>query len=188
MKRKGKAEHRPDDLVPRIRGLQAELGEAFNDFHRQVLPIVTRIVKASISNRDDAEDLISEIIEAIWRKLPSYNENKASVLTWVSMIARSSIIDHFRHQKPEPVHSELDPAPSGGSAEDSLARREVLEAIMDLDEDERSILLLKAFYGLSSAELSQLLKSAGRPRSPRAVDSILYRVRRKVRERLERVD
>ena len=59
--------------------------------------IVLRILK----NRAQSEDALQDIYVRIWQKAADFEPGRASIITWMSTIARNRAIDIVRRQKPE---------------------------------------------------------------------------------------
>lgn len=60
-----------------------------------------------LSDREEAEDVLQEVFVTVWRRADRFDATRASVMTWVSTIARNRSIDRLRARGPlayaEPV-------------------------------------------------------------------------------------
>ncbi len=56
------------------------------------------LVKAG-STDSQAEEVIQEVMIAVWTKSSTYDSNKSSVSTWIYTIARNKRIDKIRKEK-----------------------------------------------------------------------------------------
>ena len=60
-----------------------------------------------LSDRDESEDVLQEVYLTIWRRADRFDPGRASVMTWISTIARNRSIDRLRARGPlayaEPV-------------------------------------------------------------------------------------
>ena len=54
---------------------------------------------ARLTNRNDAEDIVQEIFIKVWKNLNSFDENKASFITWIFTIAKNTTTDFLRKRK-----------------------------------------------------------------------------------------
>ena len=61
--------------------------EVYENYSEKVM----HYILSKISSRSDAEDLFSTVFLKVFEKFPSFDQNKASVSTWVYTIARSII-------------------------------------------------------------------------------------------------
>ena len=57
---------------------------------------VRAYVRGKIQDPHDVEDLVSAVFMKSVQKLDSYDPDKASVSTWVYIIARNTVTDYFR--------------------------------------------------------------------------------------------
>jgi len=156
-----------------------------------------------LRNRDDAEDVVQEVFLKLWRK--GDEVETASCGVWLMRVCRNACLDRFRRQRVRLRHT-LGPAATvqgvrstgdgeGQEDEDSFdlsdegagARRieheteshEVVAAMRELDEPQRSVILLREVHHLSYEEIAQVTgMSLG------AVKVSLHRARRRVRHRL----
>lgn len=108
-------------------------------------------VFGKLSNRDDAEDIVSDIFLKIYEKYPTFDESRASVSTWVYTITRNTVIDYFRAHR---ICAELpDDLPDEGGVDDGLLRQESLralgEALKRLDDRSRALIVLRYYKGMS---------------------------------------
>lgn len=69
---------------------------AQNKFYEKYKKILTKYIYSKHHNNFDIEDDVSEILIKIFNNLNKYDENKASVMTWVITIAKNYMIDKFR--------------------------------------------------------------------------------------------
>ena len=57
---------------------------------------VSSWTKKVINNREDAEELTSDIFMKLHNNITSYDPNKSALSTWVMRITRNAIIDYWR--------------------------------------------------------------------------------------------
>ena len=108
-------------------------------------------VFGKISNRHDAEDLVSDIFLKVYEKHSAFDAGRSSVSTWIYTITRNTVIDYFRTHR---AHTELpDDLPDAAGVDDGLLQREDLqvlgEALSRLDERSRTLIILRYSKGLS---------------------------------------
>ena len=79
-----------------------------------------------LSDREESEDVLQDVYVTIWRRADRFDSARASVMTWLSTIARNRAIDRLRARGPlayaGPV-DELEIADGADSAETLLASR-----------------------------------------------------------------
>ena len=139
-----------------------------------------------LRSRSDAEDLTQLTFERALRAWPRYDASKAGVGTWLLVIARNLLIDHFRSDRTgrqEPL-DELDAqhdALATPVQEPRLGVEPGLErALAALNDRERELIALRFGGDLSGPEIAALsgLSLAN-------VQQILSRALRRMRAELE---
>ena len=149
-----------------------------------------RSAHAMVGNGEDARDLAQEAFVAAYKAMPTHEEGRP-FFPWLRGIllnrcrmflrSRGRAAARARAAAERPGHwvALSDSVPSAGRKTTDLVRR----ALVDLDEDDRSLIVLKHVEGYTYDELAVAL---GIPRG--TVMSRLYRVRKRMRARLEELD
>jgi len=124
-----------------------------------------------VNNPSDAEELLQETYLSAYKNIASFKGN-STFSTWIYRIATNHAFMLFRKRKPElpldelplPTHEELkrreirdwdfDPADAAQSGE---VREILTEAIKELPENYRAVVLLRDIEGLSTAETADAL-------------------------------
>ena len=136
---------------------------AFEKLVDQYGNLIWSIARRYLSNQTEAEDAVQEVFIAIWKSAGRFDPNKASEITFVSMIARRRLIDHvrkiYRHKKLEPIDDCFD--------DDALQTKSILdqstdvkiisEAINQFAEEDKELLSLSIYQGYSHTEISKLM-------------------------------
>ena len=129
--------------------------EVYENYSEKVM----HYILSKISSRSDAEDLFSTVFLKVFEKFPSFDQNKASVSTWVYTIARNTLIDYFRVRK---VHEELgeentvtEDAFAGILEEETL--EELASALEKLPPRERDLIVLHYYHNLQLKEIAQIM-------------------------------
>jgi len=138
-------------------------------------------------NREDAEDLVQEVLLRVRRGLETYQPG--SMEGWLSRIATNAFLDDVRRRRRRPEgRLPEDPdwvLPPAGGADEALATEvlpdDVQAAIQRLPEDFRAAVVLCDVVGLSYQEIG---KSLGIPVG--TVRSRIHRGRALLREVLTR--
>ncbi|MEO1494609.1 MAG: sigma-70 family RNA polymerase sigma factor [Pseudomonadota bacterium] len=150
-----------DALLVRI--ATAEDRAAFAELFGRFAGRIKAFLIKSGSPPEIAEDVAQDVMVTIWRKSGSFDPEKASGATWIYTIARNRRIDLIRRQKrpePDPEDPAFRPEPEA-SPESSLSasRRDeaVRSALASLTEDQREVVQLAFFSGLSHGEIAERL-------------------------------
>ena len=126
-----------------------------------VYPLVLRIV----GNRADAEEVTLDVYVQAWREARRFDAQRGAVRTWLVMIARSRALDRLRSREARhgreagPVEEESrapDPSPEELSSM-SQSRRAVAEAMACLSPEQREVINLAYFDGMSQTEMAEFL-------------------------------
>jgi RNA polymerase sigma-70 factor (ECF subfamily) len=116
-----------------------------------------------------AEDMVQEIFLRIWRKPESYVAQRGRFVTWLTSVTRNRAVDEvrsrgrrFRHEtaSPEEQERELPAAEQDDpalTAELSDQRRLILAALKQIPAEQREIIELAYFGGLTQQEIADLL-------------------------------
>jgi RNA polymerase sigma-70 factor (ECF subfamily) len=85
------------ELMPRIvDGDRGALRQLYQATSAKLFGVCLRI----LSNRDESEDVLQEVYITIWRRADRFEASRASVMTWISTIARNRAIDRLRARGP----------------------------------------------------------------------------------------
>ncbi len=123
--------------------------------------LVWSIARRRLASSQEAEDAVQEIFVDVWRNASRFDPEKASETTFVTMIARRRLIDRHRRNQRRPQEQGLPEAlPSqDASATDKLELEDeaaqAAEALSELREDQRRVLELSIYHGLSHDEIAR---------------------------------
>ena len=148
------------DLVSSMaRGDATALGALYDRYAPVMLALTERIV----GRGNESEDLVQEVFLEAWRRSASYDASRASVKAWLLLRMRSRCLDHKKSARvSRRVHGGdndwLDELATP-DAESSFSpdRSKVREVLAKLPVEQRSVLLLGYFEGLSSSEMAEQL-------------------------------
>jgi RNA polymerase sigma factor (sigma-70 family) len=157
-----------------------ECDALFEGFYRGYRADVYEFSLRLVGRREDAEDVTLAFLNA-YRALARGNAPRTP-RAWLLTIARNVCMRRFRQQQRRPREVQLDPEIFEARANDDGATTDdVRSALQTLTSQERSALLLREFQELSYAEIASRLGL-----SISAVETLLFRARRSLREELER--
>ena len=150
----------------------------FEKYYSQAIGYVMK----KISNRQDAEDLVMETFYSCYQKFDSFDESKASFGTWFYVALNNRIKNYYRDTK---SFGELDTSLAvedsfeeeiAEAAELSAMRKELAEALKQLNDTQRKIVILKYFKDKNATEIADELEM-----TPGNVRAILLRSMNKIR-------
>ena len=159
------------DLVARMaRGDEQALAALYDRFGNLAYSLAFHI----LGNAADAEEIVTDAFVQAWSSAASFDPARASVPAWLSVITRTRALDRLRSSKrrshlleqaaqttPEMEGSALPIASVGPSpdqhAEQSDLRARVNQTLATLPENQRKVLELAFFAGLSHSEIAAAL-------------------------------
>jgi RNA polymerase sigma-70 factor (ECF subfamily) len=116
-----------------------------------------------------AEDMVQEIFLRIWRKPDSYVAERGRFATWLTSVTRNRAVDEirsrgrrFRYETASPEEQERElPGPDTNdpalTAEHADQRRLILAALAQIPAEQRQIIELAYFGGLTQQEIADRL-------------------------------
>lgn len=161
---------------------------AFGDLVRRHLDRAVAVAQRVTGSRGDAEEIAQEAFIRVWTKAPQWRAadsdfRGARFTTWLYRVLVNLSIDRKRRPAMAPLDDVDDPPDPADSAQQSLERAQlssrVAAAVAELPERQRAALTLCFYEGLSNREAAEVLSL-----TPGAVESLLVRARRTLRETL----
>ena len=158
------SEERSDDLSDQTRWMIAVRDrrdrEAFGRLFDFYAPRLKAVAMRSGANAAQAEDIVQDVMLAVWHRAAQFDATRAQVSGWVYRIARNRQIDLAR-RAPRPVPEEIvEPDTASEDATDILALEQeaghLREALARLKPDQREM-IEKAYLGeLSHTEIQDV--------------------------------
>ena len=121
------------------------------------------LVMHLLQDADEAEDVVEETFWQAWKKASAYEPSKGAVSTWLLTIGRRKALDRLRAKrryKEDPVGRDKTfadlPAPGLDPSEETEGhelRAHIRAALNELPDEQREVLELWYFKGLSQKEI-----------------------------------
>ena len=148
----------PDaELVRAVaRGDRAALAVLYDRYSGIMFALALRIVR----ERREAEDLLHDVFLEVWRTAKDYDPDRGRVRTWLTIRMRSRAIDlqkSARVSRNVGDDSVLDRVAADGDVGESPDRTRVRRALAALPAEQRKVLELGYFEGLSCSEIAEKL-------------------------------
>lgn len=127
----------------------------------------------------DAEDIVQETFVRLWTTRHRYDPSKARLSTWLHRIAHNQFVDSYRRAKTRKPEHDEDSSVQGPDdlLESATQGQLVSQALMQLDERQRSALVLVHYQGMPHKEVADILDV-----SVDALESMLRRSRKKLKD------
>ena len=84
-----------------------------------------------------------------------YEERDVPFFAWILRVSRNVAVDHIRRQRAIPVEEIRVVDEGGGGPEDGERINDLREALALLPQDQREVLVLRHFAGLSPTEIAE---------------------------------
>lgn len=147
---------------------EQRLAQAFRDRREGSLdaayarhaPAILGFLSRAVRDRGSAEDVLQEVFTDAWRRADRFDPERASLATWLMVIARSRAVDHLRRRVPEPrdtsIPGALDEPEDPGASTDALIGQWRFAALVStLSDDEARVLRMRFHLGLSQSEIAE---------------------------------
>ena len=151
------------ELILRLQRRDAQaLGEVYDRYGRLVYSLVYRIVR----DTGIAEDLVQETFLRVWNRVQGFDAGRGALGPWMMAVARNRAIDYLRSKQ-----GHMSSAVELNETEDpslfmdwekqvvtSDQLRRVREALGKLSPNQRTVIELAYFEGLSQSEMAERMK------------------------------
>ena len=137
--------------------------EAFEELINKYGNLIWSIARRYLSNQNEAEDAVQEIFVALWQSAGRFDPNKASEITFISMITRRRLIDNLRKNNKHKVLKSIEDSLSDdvfsqkSNLEENAEISLVIRALKKLDIQDQELLSLSIYQGFSHLEIAKLL-------------------------------
>jgi RNA polymerase sigma factor (sigma-70 family) len=147
-------------ILPRI---AAGDETAISDCLEQYGNLIWALARKLTPKIEDAEDAVQEIFMEIWQNAPRYDPSKSSETTFITIIARRRLIDRLRkiYRRPavQSIEDVFESAPNVMESRiaTNIQAKQAVAAMKMLRTEQREMMLLNIFDGLSHGEISEKL-------------------------------
>jgi RNA polymerase sigma-70 factor (ECF subfamily) len=172
-----------DDLEAARRGDHAAEQVFMDTLYRPVY----HFLRKRTGDKEVADELCQTVFLKVFEHLSAYDAKKATVEGWVFMIARRTLIDHYRKEQPVPLPEGYDLATSDRwSAADQVAidrihEAEVARLLHQLSEESADVITLRAIDEMPYEAIAEIIG-----KSPEAIRQIYSRALKELRQLVER--
>ena len=142
-------------LLALARGDLTALARLYDQYGGLLMAVGMRI----LSDRREVEDLLHDVFMEVWRQAKTYDAARGSVRAWLAMRMRSRALDRVRAAgRSKVVLFDGPEAPDrpddGADPSENLDGKTVRAALAALPDEQRAVLELGYFGGLSSSEIA----------------------------------
>lgn len=143
-------------------GDQSALATLYDTTSRLIYGLILRV----LGDTSSAEEVLLDVYTQVWRQAANYDTNRGAPLAWLTTIARSRAIDRLRsgwqdQRRKEPLEV-LGDAPGNEASPEEMTvaserQRFVREALNSLAPEQREVIELAYYAGLSHSEIAAKL-------------------------------
>jgi len=140
--------------------------EAFGDLYERYLDQIYRYVFYRVQTVEEAEDLTEATFVRVWEDF-RVRKNKPEIQNfraWVYRVAHNQVVDHYRKKKPDQLDADngatIIQSPGPGTEEAVIHKIDshlLAEALKQLEETARNVIVLRFLNGLSHADTAGAL-------------------------------
>lgn len=133
---------------------------AFETLYGRYVRPVFGLALRRLGDRGRAEDATQETFASVWRAAGSYRPERGPAAPWLYAVARNAIIDRSRARGEPSAEPPEEAAPEPGPAERAetgWVSWRVHRALEELPDQERSLIELAYWGGLSQAEIANFV-------------------------------
>lgn len=161
-----------------------ESGLRMDEVYEEYFPMIYNYVFCRLMHREDTEDVVSHVFMKVNQHLERFDSSKASLKTWIFRITENALIDfyrtHSRKYSNEYNYDRLDDVMHVHFDEQyeqmlSPTRQAILDAMLHLQERERTFIYCRYYLRVSNREIAKSLSM-----NESTVAAILMRARRKL--------
>lgn len=136
-------------------------------------------VRSIVQDAHEAEDVTQQVFAKMIHVIGKYEEREVPFFAWILRVARNVAVDHLRRQRVIPVEEVRTSDEGVGDPAGGRPMNELRDALLTLPADQREVLVLRHFAGLSPPEIA--LRTG---RSQGSIHGLHHRGRRALRAEL----
>jgi RNA polymerase sigma-70 factor (ECF subfamily) len=155
-----------DELL--IRLIVQARAEALSELHDRYCRLVFSLALNSVGDSATAEEITQDVFLRVWQQARQYRADRGQVSTWLTGITRHRAIDQLRRRGSRPEQHSMSWAELAPGAEPSIngpeqvsalavERARVRAAIAQLSEEQKRVLALAYFQGLTQSQIAKAL-------------------------------
>lgn len=131
-------------------------GEGVHFLYVRFAPDVHRFVNSLVHDHHEAEDITQNVFAKLMTRIQMYEQREVPFAAWIIRVARNAALDHLRARRSIPTE-DVRLADSGQAQIGSERGRDLRDALEQLPDDQREVLVLRHIVGLSPVEIAEAL-------------------------------
>jgi len=152
------SEQKPTDretrLVARaVKCAQQGDREAIGFLYARYADNICGYVRSIVHDQHEAEDVTQQVFAKLIHVIGKYEERDVPFFAWILRVSRNVAVDHMRRQRAIPVE-EVRMSDASHDRTGPERMKDLQEALAALPRDQREVLVLRHFAGLSPTEIA----------------------------------
>ena len=138
---------------------------AFLALYERYSSRIFTLILHMVSDRMLAEEILQETLLRVWSRAEQYIPERGSPLIWMLAIARYTVLERLRFESHRPILSDgneptplLENLPEPESTSEEARWRSLHLVIQSLPEEQRTVLEMAYYQGLSQSEIAEMLE------------------------------
>lgn len=119
-------------------GLPISRDEVYLKFHDKV----SGYIHNRVSNRQDAEDIVSLVFLKVYEKADTFVGEDAGLSTWIYTVTRNTLINYYKKRSVSLAADSATVDEADDSFDKEIELSELADALRLLDEQERDLIIL----------------------------------------------
>ncbi len=145
-----------------IRRLKARDERALAELYDALAPWVLGLAHRILQDEGEAEEVLGDVFVQVWGRIDQHDGDRGPLVPWILSIARNRALDSLRRRRRwwrQAPFSDEDVVPPPDPADAAVpgwpVHREVHAAVGALPEEQRRVVLLAYFEGLTHSEIAR---------------------------------
>ena len=153
-------------------------GEGLHFLYVRYAPDVQRYITSFVRDHHEAEDITQNVFAKLMTAIQKYEQRDVPFAAWIMRVSRNAALDHMRSRRALPAEEVR--VTDDNHAQTSIdLSHDLRQALEQLPEDQREVLILRHIAGLSPLEIAATLQ-----KSESSVHGLHHRGRRALQENL----
>ncbi len=151
-----------------VRRLKARDERALAELYDRLAPWVLGLAFRILQDEDEAEEVVGDVFVQVWRRVDQHDARRGPLVPWIISIARNRALDALRRRnrwwrkaerwkaaQSEEVVDRLAAEPAEAAVPGWPVHREVHAALAALPAEQRRVVTLAYFEGLTHREIAR---------------------------------
>jgi len=142
-----------------IQRAQAGDQEAFAALFEQYKNLVYKTAYLMLGETAETEDALQEVFVQVLKSLPAFDHRKGAFTSWLYRVTLHCCLNHRRKRRPRclPLEGLAAMTVSGSLGSQMVEQDSIRQAVRELSEKQRAVVILRYYSELPYAEIASIL-------------------------------